>query len=240
MKALQKLMKQKFERSKDAKKTAKQFSQKMKYHQLEKIEIIKQVHYETVGRPSQNAKPNKVSYVIKAELVEDLKTIERFKQKAGRFVLASNDISNSSVPHRFSNDELLNEYKQQQSSERGFRFLKDPLFVASSIFVKTARRVATLAMIMALCLLVYSIGQRMLRKNLEEAEEFLDNQLGKPTQRPTLRWIFQCFQAVHVIWFNGVQVISNLTSARKKVLKYFSLACQKYYLIGNRTECLPI
>jgi transposase len=155
-------------------------------------------------------------------------------------LFASNDISNSSVPHRFSNDELLNEYKQQQSSERGFRFLKDPLFFASSIFVKTARRVATLAMIMALCLLVYTIGQRMLRKNLEEAEESLHNQLGKPTQRPTLRGIFQCFQAVHVIWSNGVQVISNLTSARKKVLKYFSLACQKYYLIGNRTECLPI
>jgi len=237
-KALKRLMKKRFERAKDAKKMAKQFSNKMKYHQLEKLEIVKQVHYETVGRPAKNASPNKVSYVIKAELIEDLNAIERSKQKAGRFVLASNDISNYSVPRRFSNDELLNEYKQQQSSERGFRFLKYPLFFASSIFVKTA--IATLAMIMALCLLVYTIGQRMLRQNLEEAEESLPNQLGKPTQRPTLRWIFQGFQAVHLIWINGVQVISNLTLARKKVLKYFSLACQKYYFIDNRAECLPI
>jgi hypothetical protein len=85
-KALKRLMKQKFERAKDAKKIAKQFSNKMKYHQLEKIKIVKQVHYETVGRPAKNASPNKVSYVIKAKLVEDLKAIERSKQKAGRFV----------------------------------------------------------------------------------------------------------------------------------------------------------
>lgn len=61
---------------------------------------------------------------------------------------------------------LLKEYKEQQACERGFRFLKDPLFFASRLFVEKAQRVAVLAMIMGLCLLVYSLGQRQLRQAL--------------------------------------------------------------------------
>ncbi len=47
------------------------------------------------------------------------------------------------------------EQKGPQGTERGFRFLKDPLFLASSVFLKTPKRIAALGMIMALCLLVY-------------------------------------------------------------------------------------
>ena len=61
-------------------------------------------------------------------------------------------------------DHLLHEYKAQQSTERGFRFLKDPLFFTSSVFLNSPERVAALAMIMGLCLLVYSLGQRALRQ----------------------------------------------------------------------------
>ncbi|NEP44568.1 MAG: IS1634 family transposase, partial [Okeania sp. SIO2H7] len=55
---------------------------------------------------------------------------------------------------------MLQEYKAQQSTERGFRFLKDPMFFTDSVFIKTPKRVAALAMVMGLCLLVYSLGQR--------------------------------------------------------------------------------
>ena len=34
----------------------------------------------------------------------------------------------------------------QQSNERGFRFLKDPLFFTSSVFVKTPERVEAIAL----------------------------------------------------------------------------------------------
>jgi transposase len=39
--------------------------------------------------------------------------------------------------------------------ERGFSFLKDPLFLASSVFVKKPERIVALSLVMALCLLVY-------------------------------------------------------------------------------------
>ena len=57
-------------------------------------------------------------------------------------------------------------YKEQQSTERGFRFIKDPLFFADSLFVKNPERVETMMMLMALCLLVYNLGQRQLRISL--------------------------------------------------------------------------
>jgi transposase len=47
---------------------------------------------------------------------------------------------------------VLTEYKAQQSTERGFRFLKDSLFFTSSIFLETPQRVAAMTMLMGLCL----------------------------------------------------------------------------------------
>jgi len=45
-------------------------------------------------------------------------------KRAGRFILATNVIDTKEL----SDDDALREYKAQQSTERGFRFLKDPLF----------------------------------------------------------------------------------------------------------------
>ena len=43
-----------------------------------------------------------------------------------------------------SAEEMLDEYKAQQSCERGFRFIKDPLFLADSVLVKTPKRIETM------------------------------------------------------------------------------------------------
>jgi transposase len=109
---------------------------------------------------------------------------------------------------QLSNDQLLSKYKAQQSTERGFRFLKDPLFFTSSVFLKSPKRIAALAMVMGLSLLVYSLGQRALRLALATAQKTLPNQLGKPTTSPTLRWIFQCFMSVHLISFDGITLLN--------------------------------
>ena len=122
-------------------------------------------------------------------------------------------------------------YKNQQACERGFRFIKDPLFFASSVFLKTPRRIAALAMIMALCLMVYSLGQRQLRKALEQAQATLPNQKRKQTAQPTLRWILQCFQAVHLVWLDGAKHLIKLNSKQQLILPFLGKACEKYYLL---------
>ncbi len=90
-----------------------------------------------------------------------------------------------------------------------------------------------MAMLMGLSLLVYSIGQRQLRANLQQNNAGVKNQLGKLTDKPTRPWIFQGFQGIHVVVLNGVKQIVNLTDSRLETLNYFSQSCQKYYILSG-------
>ena len=96
----------------------------------------------------------------------------------------------------------MNIKKAQQSCQRGFAFLKDPLLFADSIFLKSPERIESLGMMMDLCLLVYSLSQRQIITPLRESKSTVKNQLGKPTNRPTLRWIFPYFQSIHLVTLN--------------------------------------
>ncbi len=84
---------------------------------------------------------------------------------------------------------------------------------------------------MGLCLLVYTLAQRYLRQALQQAKSGLKNQLGKRTERPRLPWIFQCFQAVHLLTINSVKKIGNLTDERLEILIFFSERARAYYLL---------
>ena len=156
---------------------------------------------------------------------------EAHRTQAGRFVLATNLLDSQTWTHQ----RILQEYKDQQTCERGFRFLKDPLFFASRVFLKSNRRIMALAMIMGLCLLVYSLGQRQLRQTLDAAEATLPQQKGKPTSRPTLRWILQCFQSVHLVWLNGSQHLIRLNHRQQLIFQFLSPHCQKYYWLPSDT-----
>ena len=48
-----------------------------------------------------------------------------------------------------------------------------------------------------------------------------------------LRWIFQCFQGIHLVFFQGVKQIVNLTNERNLTLSFFPQACQKYYILSG-------
>ncbi len=45
-------------------------------------------------------------------------------------------------------EELFENYKGQSKVERGFRFLKDPQFIAATLFVKKPERIEALLFIM--------------------------------------------------------------------------------------------
>jgi transposase len=149
------------------------------------------------------------------------------RQRCGRFILATNILDSL----QFTADDALREYMTQQGTERGFRLLKDPLFFTSSVFLKSAKRIEALGMIMVLCLLVYNLAQRQLRLALAIAQDTIPNQLGKPTNSPTLRWVFQCFMSVHRVSFQNLTQVANLPPLRLHILNFFSPACQRYYLI---------
>jgi transposase len=89
-----------------------------------------------------------------------------------------------------------------------------------------------LGMIMGLCLLVYNLGKPQMRQALRQANHTLPNQLGKGTQQPTFRWIFQCFMAIHDVVLNGVKQVVNLTKERRRILQFFGSTCRQYYLLS--------
>ncbi len=210
------LARSKFESTAEAKAIVKAENKKLKYHQLNLIKLNK----------VKDKKLNRNVYQIEVTLSENSEIIATEKKKAGRFILATNIIE----AQELSADEILTAYREQQAAERGFAFLKDPLFFADSIFLKTAERIESMAMLMGLCLLVYKIAQRQLRLKLSELKTGVKNQLGKLTNRPTLRWIFQCFQGIHVVFINGVKQISNLRTERCWTLSFFPEKCQQYYI----------
>jgi transposase len=52
-------------------------------------------------------------------------------------------------------------------------------------------------MVMTLALLVYSVAQRRLHQELARQHESLPNPINQPTQRPTLRGVFQLLERIH-------------------------------------------
>jgi transposase len=88
---------------------------------------------------------------------------------------------------RHASDELIWTYKEQHSVERGFSFLKDPQFLAPSVFVKKPERIVALSLVMVLCPLVYRLAEHRLRSQLAATGQTIPNQLKQPTDRPTLR-----------------------------------------------------
>src|SRR6266508_4164072 len=113
--------------------------------------------------------------------------------------LVARNLSNELDPQLLSDQELVTTYKDQGGVERGFRFLKDPLFLASSVFVKKPERIIALSLIMVLCLLVYRLAEYRLRARLATTEQTIPDQVQKPTARPTMRWVFQCFEDIELL-----------------------------------------
>ncbi|NQE38327.1 hypothetical protein E5S67_06112 [Microcoleus sp. IPMA8] len=192
-------------------------SESWKYHQITEIKSQEKTVKATKSNLKQLARTQTKVYQITGEIEPRNSAIEAEKVKAGRFILATNILDAEAV----TNPQVLSEYKAQQSNERGFRFIKDPLFFTSSVFVKKPERVEAIGMIMGLCLLVYNLAQRKLRQQLSATNERVKNQVKKLTDKPTMRWIFQMFQAVHLVTINGAKQVSNLTCLASRYLAAF-------------------
>ncbi len=211
----------------DALAALEQFERRLPWHQLEGVRVGQKLHYERPGKPKRATPPSRITYHPQATLSLNPDVVAMHQRRAGRFILATNVLESEQL----SEEQALQEYKGQQGNERGFRFLKDPLFFASSVFLKSPERIMALGMVMGLCLLVYNLGQRQLRQALQQADQTLPNQLGKGTQRPTLRWVFQCFMAIHYVVLHGVKQMVNLSDDRRRILQFFGSSCRQYYLL---------
>jgi transposase len=225
--SLRKLFRQEFACIADAEIAIKRLSDTWKYHQITEIECREKPVKKSTSKQKLENKTNPTVAQVTGQIETRLSVIEAEQITAGRFILATNILDTQEVSER----QILSEYKAQQSNERGFRFIKEPLFFTSSVFVKNPEGVEAIGMIMGLCLLVYTRAQRKLRQHLEATNEGVRNQVKRLTNKPTMPWIFQMFQAVHLVTVNGDKQVSNLTQDRQDVLKHLGQYCSRYYLM---------
>ena len=225
----------------DARKALKKIREKSHLYSI-KSEVVSIRKYGKSGKPKQGQEKEVVGYKIKTSFEKKEAEVKRLMNKKGRFILATNDTDRES----YKDETMLEEYKEQQMVEGGFRFLKDPWFMVDSIFLKTPRRIEALMMVMTLCLMVYNVGQYQLRQKLKEIEETLPNQLGKEIKTPTLRWIFQVMEGIGIVRFYTKtsqriykEIITNLTQLRKKIITLFGGTAMRIYGLIQKS-CLEV
>jgi transposase len=226
-KDLKKLKRRKFVCVPDAEREAKVWESAHPHHRLGNLQIIpitEKVEKKR-GRPTKN-EPLNVNYKIdgKIELNEEALNVDR--KSLGRFILASNKTD-------LDPEVMLNYYKGQQTVERGFRFLKDKSFHVAEVYLKKEERIEALSMIMVLCLLIYSFAEWRLREKLKETGQAIPNQLNKPTQKPTMHWVFEIFMGViqSMVIDGGkiIGVVVNLTETQTTILRLLGRECENYY-----------
>ncbi len=178
-------------------------------------EMIQKIKRAKPGRPGSTDSATRQFYIT-GQLASCLQHQQDQANTKGLFILATNDLSES-LGMQF----VLDEYKSQQAVERGFRFLKSPHFLTSSFFLKKPQRIEALLMVMTCCLMVYAGIEYLIRKNLQQTNTSFPDMKNKPTQRPTARWVFFCFQGVSTLTISTDQsVINTLTtvSDRQKII----------------------
>ena len=187
-------------------------------------------HYQQKGRPKKEGVPDSRVWHVMSTLTVDQSEVEAQIKKQASFIVATNVIDEQKLSH----EQVYLTYKEQGGVERGFRFLKDPLFLASSVFLKKPERVMALSFIMVLCLLVYRLAEHLLRRQLASTSQTVPNQINKPTDRPTMRWIFQCFEGIDLLHIRvglreHLQVL-GLQPLHQKILRLLGSAyCQFYF-----------
>jgi transposase len=178
------------------------------------------------GRPSAAAPPAQVLSQIAGALASSVAAREALVVQHSGFILATNELHESALSPR----ELLEGYKGPKHVERGFRFLKDPLFLAASLSRKKPQRIMALLMIMTVCLLVDAALEYRIRTVLKAQQATFPNQKGQPIQNPTARWVFQYFVGIHLLLRPGEwPLVLNLNDTHEHLLRLLGQPYKAFY-----------
>lgn len=204
-----------------------------RFHTASEVEAISVPKYHQPGRPREDQQPDYLLWRPAGEVREDAEALQSALITKGKFVLATSELDRQGL----TDEALIELYKSQNTTvERGFRFLKDPLFFASGLFVKKPERVMALLMVMGLCLLIYAACEQIVRGGLARGEETLPDQRGKPTSTPTMRRVFQIFEGIEVLTIEHPdgrrsRMVLNLSELHRRILDLLGWHVQKCYLL---------
>jgi transposase len=150
VKAFQTLCRTAFACAADAQQALAHFADDLQATFLHDSTICSTPQYKKRGRPGPGAQPDQIVYRIVGARTSRIAARQARVDQHSCFILATNELDEVQLPAL----EVLAGYKGQASAERGFRFLKDPQFLASSLYLKKPERIMALLMVMTVCLLV--------------------------------------------------------------------------------------
>ncbi|MFC1836035.1 IS1634 family transposase [Thermodesulfobacteriota bacterium] len=124
----------------------------------------------------------RMAYKVKLTIERNEEAIAKAEKEAGCLVT----ITNAPVEGEegIGSRELLGLYKEQDTVERNFGFLKDDAIV-NSLFLKTPARMEALGLILVISLLVWRLMERTMRVSLKETDsKVTGGTSGKPPGPP--------------------------------------------------------
>ena len=226
LQAFKKLCRTAFACEPDARQALEHFRASLQATRLEGETIRAVSRYGKRGRPTPATAAAKIEYVIEGALASSLAYHQTLWDRHSCFILATNAQEVTALPAQ----EVLRAYKGQSRPERGFRFLKDPRFLASSLYLKKPERIMALLMVMTICLLVYAALEYRIRQALQSQHATFPDQKGRPIQHPTARWVFHVFVGIHVLLGIGeLPVVLNLNGQHQLLLKLLGPSYERLY-----------
>jgi len=226
VKAFEQLCKQEFACEADARTALAAFESTLKMTFVADAQVTALARYHGKGRPAVNRTPDFQVYRIGGGLASLPAQRTRRLERKSCFILATNQLDCEAL----SDEQLLAAYKDQQQVERGFRFLKDPLFMASTLFLKSPKRLMALMMVMTLCLLVYAALEYRIREVLKTHHETFPNQQGRAVSNPTARWVFQYFSGIHLLVIARMKtLVLNLDEHHAALLRLLGSQYERLY-----------
>jgi len=181
--------------------------------------------YKGKGRPAISTEPDYYEYrILCTPLSSSLELYQQELHTKSCFILATNDTTKTA-------ESLIDAYKNQYVVERGFAFLKSKEFFADALYLKSPERLEALLMIMALSLMVYTALEYRIRRELKSSSSTFWDQKGKPTKRPTARWVFWCFEGVQQLRMHDTaeRLILNLNDRHRLIISLLGRAYEKIY-----------
>jgi len=229
--ALHKLCVKGFACEADARMTVERWLAKHPRYMLEQLDILEKHQRRSGkrGRPKKD-EPLEQVYHVNVRFTFDPVVVTHEKELLGRFLLGSNDPT-------IDPEVMLEYYKEQSTVERGFRFIKDGRFHVSEVYLENENRIAALAMIMVLCLMVYSITEWQFRNTLASKNATIRDQYKKPTRKPSAKWLYFLFRRVRqieeIVDNRRVCRILNYTSELVDIVHLLRPPVEKYYSLKN-------
>jgi transposase len=78
--------------------------------------------------------------------------------------------------------------------------------------------------------MIYASVEYQIRKALLDKDKFFPDMKKKPTQKPTAKWVFFCFQGISILTIDSShQVVTNMMDRQRVILDALGHSYWKFY-----------